>query len=385
MKLSKRTITVAAAASLLLLGIFLWLVPDDDTPPPVEVANGPLGGGSGSGEGDGIFDFGGSDEDRPGFYHARALRDMSEETIRRAGYPPDSRAIEKDADPTRGKFTVFRENARDSRHKDSPILVHYFAKSSFQSGEPIVLFAYLASSDGKKLEISESRVALMKGESAEERAAALTLPLRDDGSEGDEEAGDRIYAAKISIPAEMRAPGPQNYTLAIMVRRGEYQIQTTAGANVGDLNIRHTGTFRDRLDTDDKGTHLVVEADFQVSKAGFYYVQASMYDAQGNPIGMAQQRKQLQPGQHTIPLRFYGKMFCDSQVDGPYSIRYFGYMNVSEMPGPRSDPFEDVHRTEAYRHSRFSCNSFDDEDLLRKSRTMEQEAMEREMKADTGN
>ncbi|MBI3396574.1 MAG: hypothetical protein HY042_12105, partial [Spirochaetia bacterium] len=187
---------------------------------------------------------------------------------------------------------------------------------------------------------------------------------------------DLIYTASFTLPAEMQNTGspPQNLTVVLKAQADGAEFTATNGFNVGWLNIRHTGKFRDRAASDEKGNHLYIDAEFEVKRSGTYHIQGSVYDDDNEGIGWAQNRVKLEPGTHMVTLRFYGKMFCDTRKNGPYILKNLVYANTGVMPGPRSQNQENLYKTGEYKYSQFTCNSFEDPLLLQKAKQMEAEA-----------
>ena len=152
----------------------------------------------------------------------------------------------------------------------------------------------------------------------------------------------------------------------------------TNAFNVGAISIRHTGSFGDRVESDEKGAHLFIDAEFEVKEKGNYHVQGSLYSEDGEPIGWAQRRASLDKGTHVVPLKFYGTIFCEKAFNGPYILRNFIYANVEQMPGPRSGNLVNLHTTAPYKYSDFTCEAFNDEALLKKAEALEIEASNEE-------
>lgn len=325
--------------------------------------------------GGGFFDFlgGGDAADEP-LSPKRVLMKQAEEYRKRAEFPPSSHPIKDGDDPVIKDFIPMQMEARphaDNKPVPGPHLVHYVASKSYDPDQPLLLHAFLTNDGKKKLPLTDAKAYLTIG--GMNGRVLATAPFRDDGSTGDK-AGDGIYTASFAFPSAERKRIPGNFTVVIKATTDAGEISATNMFNVGTLGIRHTGTFRDKALTDSKGKHLGIEIDFDVTEAGTFHVQGSLYDSGGKAIGWAQTRKQLGAGRQVVTIRFYGKMFCDSGANGPYTLRNFAYMNVAKMPGPRSDNLTNVHTTGEYKAKEFTCTSFDDENFITKAKQLETQA-----------
>ena len=367
----KKTLTliIAGVAVAILVGLVALSGGRDSGPDQT-------GGDSRKGKkGGGFFDFlGGGDTNEEPLSPKQVLLKQAEEYRRRADYPPSSNAIKDGDDPVVKDFVAPQMEARphaDNKPVPGPHLVHYVAGKSFDPDQPLLLHAFLTDDGKKKLPMTDAKAYLTIG--GMNGRVLATAPFRDDGSTGDR-AGDGIYTASFAFPTGERKRVPGNFTVIIKVTTDAGEISATNMFNVGSLGIRHAGTFRDKAVTDAKGKHLAIEADFDVQDSSEYHIQGSIYDSAGKAIGWAQSRRRLAPGRQVVTLRFYGKMFCDSGANGPYTLRNFAYMNVAKMPGPRSDVVKNAHTTGEYDAKQFTCTGFGDENFLAKAKTLEKEA-----------
>lgn len=292
----------------------------------------------------------------------------------RAKWPPYSLPISEKNDPVREDFEPSQQELNHPDHPDGPFLVHYLPKNSFTPAETLIVHAFLLDSDKKKIPFEALTATLTLGGAAGKVIA--NIDMRDDGQTGDEK-GDLIYTAGFKLPADLaRENKPQNYIVVIKAQTKAGEILGTNAFNVGYMNITHTGRFSDSIVSDEKGNHLGIEAEFQVEKEGFYHVQATVYSADGKGIGWAQNRVKLTPGKQMVVLKFYGNLFCSTDIDGPYTMRHFAYANVNAMPGPRSLNHKNLHTTQKYKATDFSCVPYDDAEFLAKAKLLEQESAE---------
>lgn len=291
----------------------------------------------------------------------------------RARWPEFAYPIIEGNDPLANELTVGK-SAR--RIKDNPyIMVHYLDQYHFRPDEPIVIHAYLLDSKNEKVPFNGIQVVLT--ERGVESKVFDSRDMKDDGGQADT-AGDLIYTASLTLPKDRQGPevSPHGYPVMIRATTPRGPMGAMQLAHVGWLNLKHTGKFSDRLVADAKGNHLEVAAEFNVEKWGNYHVQASVYAADGTAIGWAQNRLALAAGTHSIPLTFYGLMFCEKKIPGPYTLKNFAYSNVSEMPNVRSNMIQPGFATAAYPYTEFSCQGFGDPTFTKMAEDMEKAAAE---------
>jgi hypothetical protein len=300
---------------------------------------------------------------------------LNAETYRtRARYPSLSEPLQNNNDPVANATTPAVHKDGVPGQPDAPTLVHYGVAAYNEADQPLVLHAYLVDRYEQKMRPDSLTASLVSGEMGGRIIAKQ--PMQDGGPE--DVAGDLVYTVVFKLPEELQAEAtkPRIYTVILTAETPMGTIRATNGFLVGSMGIRDTGRYADRLSSDDKGTHLTVDAEFDVKKRGRYHVQASLYDRNGEGIGWAQASAQLEPGLHQIPLTFYGLMLFEKGTDGPYELRHLVYANVTVMPGTRSEDRRPEFTTKAYKASQFTSKPFDDPMFLSKAETLERLAAE---------
>ena len=107
---------------------------------------------------------------------------------------------------------------------------------------------------------------------------------------------------------------------------------------------------------------LEIDVDVQVTEPGQYFVQGCLFDAKDEPIGFAVARPQLVAGRGSVPLVFFGLLFHDANVPGPY---VFKTLTGNRMPAPGEADHADMdawtgsYRTQAYAVSDFSDKEYE--------------------------
>lgn len=147
----------------------------------------------------------------------------------------------------------------------------------------------------------------------------LDLAYRDDGQGGDEVAGDRIYTNRF-VPSdheELRAAQMVHVQANVEAEGGATRVMTR------DFTYTPRPTVEIERVTDAiVGGHLAVTLHLEVFEPGTYTIEANCFAADGEtPIAYVREFFQLGAGAQTATLRFFGKIFHDQGIDGPYVIR----------------------------------------------------------------
>ncbi|MBT8072842.1 MAG: hypothetical protein HKP21_03950 [Xanthomonadales bacterium] len=114
-----------------------------------------------------------------------------------------------------------------------------------------------------------------------------------------------------------------------------------------------TGRVFDRVDNGD----LLFDVEVDVKTPGAYRIDGSLFDNSGRPFGWARFDGQLTRGSSFISLRYYGLLFHDAQVAGPYILKnlYGARLRPSDTPNKEDMPEFTGDYTTA---SAYELNSF---------------------------
>jgi hypothetical protein len=107
---------------------------------------------------------------------------------------------------------------------------------------------------------------------------------------------------------------------------------------------------------------LVVTLDVNVLERGTYDFEANLVSGDGSvPIGYVQKNDTLAPGRQNVDLVFFGRMFGEVGVDGPYQLRDVHGLLLSLDGGEHNIPFEydAPYLTKAWRHGELSPAEWD--------------------------
>jgi hypothetical protein len=130
------------------------------------------------------------------------------------------------------------------------------------------------------------------------------------------------YVGQISVEARFSAAGLAEQT-------GSLPFYFTSLERVP---AEFTGEFSDRLLNGD----LVVDVGLRVDRAGSYRVEGNLFDLAGNPVAWAAFEGDLATGQQAPALKFYGLVFHDAGLSGPFLLQ--------QVRGHRLRPGDSPHR-----------------------------------------
>jgi hypothetical protein len=283
-----------------------------------------------------------------------------------ARYPRSARVLKAgDPDPIRAKRTPSRQSMPGPEGK-GPVLSVWASAVSVEPGQPVDLFAELAD-QGKRFPVDVLTGEVVDG--AGNRIASFVY--RDDGLTPDAKAGDGIYAARLTdLPA---APAGQAETYRVQAR-AVFGAQETRDAVGGFLasnpGARLTGEYRESL----RDGNLVITAEILVTQPGRFHLAGTLATPKGEPIGTAQAAAVLPAGRQWIELSFYGLMFHDRQVAGPYQLATLALTAANGMPNAFAGLVENAYRTRAYRLEEMRSQAFADPRLLDAAQRLESAA-----------
>ena len=284
-------------------------------------------------------------------------RTAAEDYRRRARYPRSSTPLATaDDDPIVGERVVNPVRSRGPNNEE-PSLTVYPAAVGFETPEPAVVHAFLASGDEKVAARSvRATVTTDRFEPVGE------IEYRDDGAGGDPVADDHIYTAVFVPGAEASGRPATSYMVRVVAttRGNEERIAATSFLySFPDAQV--TGAYRDAV----VDGSLQVQAEVSVTMAGRFHLEATLYDASGEQaLAWAQTALALPEGQHWMTLSFYGLILRERSIDGPYLLRHVALSTASTMPNAKNRLADGVHVTAAYAAARFTDASYDDPDLL---------------------
>jgi hypothetical protein len=272
---------------------------------------------------------------------------------RRARYPRSSQPLDDGPDPLERDREVSRVTQHGQSGED-PALTVYPRATGFEEPEPAILHAYLTNG-GTRIRAGAIRGTIM----TEDLQPIGEVEYRDDGTGGDAAANDRVYTAVFlpDVPALSRSFLVQ---VVATTRRGDERRAATSFL-YSRPHAHLTGNFRDAV----VNGNLEVGVEVEVSEAGRFHVEATLYAADGTKkVAWAQAARALEPGRQWLPLQFYGLILREKDLAGPYLVRWVALSTTTEMPNAKNRLTEANHRTAAYDPSLFTDRPFDDPDMV---------------------
>ncbi len=300
--------------------------------------------------------------------------ERAERLRRRAKFPPDSRAIDDGLDPIAGKRVgeIGRSGEPDEPGQH---LVVQTTDSSYQAPGEVLIRARVVELDrsgreydGDIPELSQEIRALSGEILDDEGEAVVALTFADDGQNGDGLADDRDYTATLTPDPDRPEEFQGRYTIEVSAETmtGEILVATTSffystpGAHL-------TGQYRDAI----VDGHLQIEAEVEVETAGEFRIEATLSSDAAIMLGHARTTVTLEPGTSWVPMRFWGLILREQQVDGPYML--FS-VTLSELQGDVTLPSDVVgspYSTAAHKAADFTDRTYDDPELLEAAKRLE--------------
>jgi hypothetical protein len=287
-------------------------------------------------------------------------RETAREYREQARFPESSRALKRgDADPVKEKRTATAQTQVGPEGKGA--LTVRAESVSFEVGRPIRLQAVVE--DGIALEVTGEIV----GQSGE---LVASFAYADDGRGIDRKAGDGVWSARVKMPAGIEPELAASYMVKVRSRLLDGDVRESVGGFLYSNPAAHlTGRYRDEL----RDGSLVIAAEVDVTRAGRFHLAATLYALAGEPVGTAQASAELEPGRQWIELSFYGLMFHDRKVAGPFRLGTVSLATTGGMPNALNDLVENAYVTRAWKLEQMTKQPFGNQRLLEAAARLEQQ------------
>lgn len=301
--------------------------------------------------------------------------DMAVESARnyreRARYPQDSYPLKiGQLDPhtqiTQGPYVM------PSLDPSAPVITTWEARSGrFEYPAPVDLFLSLTPGKGAKPKSAVPPARSITGEIVNQAVVIGMVDYHDDGAPPDERAGDGVYSARFTMP-EARVPDlADGFNVRIEVIMADGTVQPAgSGFSYSNPHAHLTGRYRDAV----RQGSLVISAEIEVRRTGRFHLAGTVASMKGEPIGSAQTAAELEPGRYWLDLQFYGLMFHDRQIAGPYKLASLVLTTATQMPNAKGMPVLNAHTTRPYRLEEMTTEPFNEPNLLDAARRLEGEA-----------
>lgn len=296
----------------------------------------------------------------------KLARETAKEYREWARYPESSRVLQKgEIDPIQAKRVPTRQTRRGPDNAE-PALSVWSAKVSFEKGQPVDLFATLEEK-GKAV----TAPAELSGEIVDAYGSILTqVKYLDDGQTPDQKAGDGVYSARLT-PEGLAAAPAASYMVRVRAVLANGDLRLAAGGFLySDPSARLTGRYRDAV----RNGNLVVLAEVEVTEKGRFHLAGTLHSMAGEPVGVAQAAANLEPGRHWIELSYYGLMFHDRQVAGPYRLGTLALSTTDQMPNALNELVENAYVTRPYRLRQMRNLPFERPQLVETAKRLELDA-----------
>lgn len=237
---------------------------------------------------------------------------------------------------------------------------------TFEFPQPVDLYASLSGLD-RSLSKGD-----LTGEIVTQDGRVLgSFSYLDNGWGADETAGDGIYSARVQFLSDLEPNLADAYMVRVRADLGEGQaLHGVNGFLYSRPWARLTGNYRENLVDGD----LVVSAEIEVSQPGRFHLMGTLHTTVGQPIGVAQAAIELDWGRHWVDLSFFGLMFHDRNVAGPFRLGTLALTTTGGMPNAKSAVVQDALVTKPYGLSQLRSQPFGDPDLMEAANRLEVEA-----------
>jgi hypothetical protein len=217
---------------------------------------------------------------------------------------------------------------------------------------PIVVLLEIIDRKGKRQPLPNPHVRVRALD--DDRRPWIEVPVRDDGSGADAQAGDLQYTATLQPNREQKKQllGRVLVEASVDVPGVGTRVVPAVLIYTQGPRAKLTGRWHDSL----RNGHLVLEAELEVEEAGLFTLMAQVFGPNLEPIAWVKQTEKLGKGRGTMTLEVFGKVLHDRGIDGPYRVRQVLLSRDYENSGDY-DPgvtLEEAHRTKTYRASEFS-------------------------------
>ncbi|MCE9599704.1 MAG: hypothetical protein K8S54_17225 [Spirochaetia bacterium] len=169
------------------------------------------------------------------------------------------------------------------------------------------------SREREPLRIQEVRLV---GVSGDRKILPPPPTIKDDGTSGDQVAGDSIYTIEFRPRKEDWAD--MNLTVNFQIV-SDGTLFTHSLATHFFSSPQTPARFTGQLSDKEQDGSLVVTVELTVLTAGNYTIEANLMHGT-DPIGYARKDAKLAVGKQTVELLYYGKILRDREFEGPYEV-----------------------------------------------------------------
>jgi len=257
-------------------------------------------------------------------------------------YPPNTTRLE-----TNQSSPIAQRYATDERttidQEDNAAFTVWTDSKYYGIDDTVNVFAKMSDAEGKILKPGYSAELLVGN------ASLMTFTLNEAQSDG-------VFSFELPLKETLSASAKTG-VYKILIKPNNRNLLDSVAFTLTQPDIELTGQYKDSI-TDDG--HLSVKMEVSVAAGNRFYVQASLYNVAGEPIGLTQFSGELSIGHHWIELIYPGVLLHDTQEDGPYILKDVSLAKVA-MPLQRAPLQSPNFETQAYRLEAFSQAAYSGE------------------------
>ena len=205
-------------------------------------------------------------------------------------------------------------------------------------GEDSITFILMASTrkalDAEKSPVKILSAELRKGQSHISAKRVMDIRFNDEGMDGDRKAGDYTYSVQIT-PSKTAALSDYHGRVQVYVKFEVNGIQTESLVPFEffpqkTIPATFTGNFEERVEDGS----LVIYAELNVKRAGYYIVDANLFDSLEVPVAYTRFKGDLEGGRQKVRLLFFGKVIRDVAPESPFKLRNLRGYRLLEGKSP---------------------------------------------------
>jgi Domain of unknown function (DUF4785) C-terminal domain len=251
-------------------------------------------------------------------------------------YPEYNQKIaSSESDPTAVRYEIDERTTIDEEQQAS--LTIWSDKKYYLHGDQAIVYASLKDAHGRSIPTQFLGQLIF-----DESQGLQQLEFTDSNHDG-------IYETPVFLNKEKLSG-----LYKVLIVNKHNKLADAVTFTLSEPEIQLSGNYRDTLNAQG---NLVIEAEISVSKANRFYVQASLYTENNDPIGTTQYSSDLAAGKHWIPLEFDGLMIHDAQEHGPYLLKNLSLAKVA-LPIQRAPLENPEFHTQDYSLEQFRASRY---------------------------
>jgi hypothetical protein len=202
-----------------------------------------------------------------------------------------------------------QEGPKSTEH----VLEIWADKAIFVPGDAVIVHARLLNA-GKAVKATQITGRL--DQPPRSAAPEYDFSFNDEGLEGDAQAGDLIYSARLPITDQEFRSFPGTWGYRVKVSLEDEPIETMNFFTLYPNEVELTGHYRDAMEDGSLAIYVGVRA----RRPATTQVRGYLLGPHGEEVAFASANHDVAPGESELRLLFYGKAIHDSKIDGPYQL-----------------------------------------------------------------